>query len=266
MKEYKKSFIEAETTENIEISGVYRMMLRAPEVAANCVPGQFVSLYTGKENMILPRPISICFADADTLCLVYQAVGAGTELFSKMKVGERIKLLGPLGNGYQISERRSHTIIGGGIGIPPLLFLARTLRRDYPYCRISAYLGFRSGSFLIQEFEALGVEMHVATDDGSVGFKGNAVEMLRAAVNRHEVIYSCGPTPMLRAVEEYARESGIDYQLSLEERMACGLGACVGCVVKIETESGVVQKKVCYDGPVFCFGGKERAFIWNIIE
>ena len=199
---------------------------------------------------LLPRPISICEIDRKdgALRLVYRVAGKGTEEFSSMHTGMQLKVIGPLGNGFPKQEKKAF-LIGGGIGIPPMLELAKELN-----CEKQIILGYRDENlFLRDEFEAYG-EVFVATEDGSVGTKGNVLDAIREQNLTADVIYACGPTPMLRAIKEYAAEKGIKCYISLEEKMACGIGACLACVCQskdVDHHSNVHNKRICKDGPVF---------------
>lgn len=227
---------------------IFDMTLKAPVVAENATAGQFIEMYPDNGINILPRPISICGIDKEngTLRIVYQVVGQGTDLFSKKKENDNIRILGSCGNGFPI-ETAEHTIlVGGGIGVPPLLETAKRING-----KKTVFLGFRSGSILAEEFEKCGCQVYIATDDGSVGFKGNVVELMRCVNAKGDVIYSCGPKIMLKFLSMYAEEKGIKCYVSMEERMACGIGACVGCVIKIKEGNDFAHKKVCKDGPVF---------------
>lgn len=223
------------------------LKLSCPEIVREAKAGQFVEVYPDNGVNLLSRPISICEINKEegSLRLVFQIAGKGTKLFSELKKDDEIRLLGPCGNGYTLCEGRS-VLIGGGIGVPPLLETCRQLKGEK-----IVVLGFRSGSFLAEEFERLGAKVYVATDDGSVGFKGNVVDLLRAEGIKGDMIYSCGPKIMLKFLSMYADENNIPCQVSMEERMACGIGACVGCVVQIKDGDGWTYKKVCKDGPVF---------------
>ncbi len=257
MADIRKTAALIEETEKLA-EGICGLWLRpeAPEVAASAVPGQFVSVYCRDASRLLPRPISLCEIDRERgrLRLVYRIAGAGTRELSERKAGETIEIMGPLGNGYSLeglpADGGHAVLMGGGIGIPPLLALARAL----PGIR-TAVLGYRDGeTFLREEFEALGCRVIIATDDGSIGTKGNVIDAARENAVRGDMIYSCGPVPMQRGVKAYAAELGIPAQLSLEERMACGIGACLACVCQSkekDSHSHVHNKRVCKDGPVF---------------
>ena len=230
--------------------GVYSMVLSAPEIAGQAKAGQFVSVYTKDSSRLLPRPISLCGIDKEKgeLRLVYRVAGAGTEEFSRYEAGEEVQVMGPLGNGFPLKEKKA-ILIGGGIGIPPMLGLMKALD-----CERTAVLGYRDSQlFLKDEFEAFG-PVYVATEDGSAGTKGNVLDAIRANGVEGAVIYACGPTPMLRAIKAYAAENGIECYISLEERMACGIGACLACVCQskeVDHHSNVHNKRICKDGPVF---------------
>ena len=234
--------------------GIFRMELKTQQIAAQAVPGQFVSVYCKDRSRLLPRPISICDADAQSgrLCLVYRVAGAGTDEFSRWKEGEEVLLTGPLGNGYPLEEAEGKRalLIGGGIGIPPLYYLARTIKG-----KKSAVLGYRSDLFLMEDFlDKAGTATYVATEDGSAGAKGTVLDAIREFAVEGDVIYACGPTPMLKALKEYAARDGIPCYLSLEQKMACGIGACLACVcesTRTDDHSKVHNKRICVEGPVF---------------
>lgn len=230
-------------------SDIYSMWLNAPDIADTAKPGQFVSLYSNDGSKLLPRPISICEIDKEQgrVRLVYRIAGKGTMDFSNMKAGELIEGMGPLGNGFPLENKKA-ILIGGGIGIPPMLELAKQLN-----CEKQMVLGYRDITFLDQEFEGFG-SVYVSTEDGSKGTKGNVIDVLKEHHLQAEVIYACGPTPMLRGVKAYALEHGIRAWLSMEERMACGIGACLACVCQskeVDHHSNVNNKRICKDGPVF---------------
>lgn len=237
--------------QEVLVDGIFELILSVPAIAKEAKAGQFVELYTGKGEMLLPRPISICQIDKEkgTLRLLYQAIGKGTTYFSTLETGDTIKVMGPLGNGFSYDEnKKSYTVIGGGIGVPPLLQLVQELKGE-----VNVFIGAKTNPILVLDMEKAGAKVHIATDDGSVGFHGNAVELLRQVNPKTDMIFSCGPKVMLREVARYAQEKNIPAQVSMEERMACGIGACVGCAVKIRKEgaSDWQHLKVCKDGPVF---------------
>ena len=233
-----------------EISyGVYSMWLKTEQVAGQAKPGQFVSVYCHEGSRLLPRPISICEIDREdrAIRIVYRVVGKGTEELSQMRTGRCLDIVGPLGNGFPLKDKKAF-LIGGGIGIPPLLELAKELKSEK-----QMVLGYRDSMFLQEEFKKQG-SLYVATEDGSYGTDGNVLDAIRENGLNAEIIYACRPMPMLRAVKAYAKERGIECWLSLEERMACGIGACLGCVCKSkerDSHTNVNNKRICKEGPVF---------------
>lgn len=229
--------------------GIFSMWLEDSEIAGQAKPGQFLSLYCNSEDRLLPRPISICEIkeDGTSLRLVYRVAGKGTEEFAELKEGDTLQVMGPLGNGFPESKSRA-ILIGGGIGIPPMLELAKSLN-----CEKSIVLGYRDITFLDKEFLPYG-QVYLSTEDGSAGVKGNVIEAIRQNNLQGDVIYACGPTPMLRGVKAYALEHGITAWLSLEEHMACGIGACLACVCKTKEKdhhTNVNNTRICKEGPVF---------------
>ena len=232
------------------MDGIYSMWIQTEQIAAEAVPGQFISVYSKDGSRMLPRPISLCEIDreAGTLRIVYRVAGAGTAEFSAYEAGETLEILGPLGNGFPLLEKKAF-LIGGGIGIPPMLQLAKELN-----CEKQVVVGYRDSSMFLTEELAANGTLYVATEDGSVGTKGNVMDAIRENALDAEVIYACGPTPMLRAIKAYALEHNIECYISLEERMACGIGACLACVCKskeIDHHTHVNNKRICKDGPVF---------------
>lgn len=228
---------------------IYSMVFAAPEIASQARAGQFVSLYSRDGAKLMPRPISICEIDKmeGTLHLVYRVVGAGTKEFSQLTAGDRIEVMGPLGNGFTLRNKKA-ILIGGGIGIPPMLALAKNLN-----CEKSVVLGFRDETFLTEEFEPH-ANVYLSSEDGRHGVRGNVLDAIREYHITGDVIYACGPIPMLRGIRSYALEHGLEAQISLEEKMACGIGACLACVCKtteIDEHSNVHNKRICKDGPVF---------------
>ena len=243
--------IKARVESQVQLAdGVYSMELLAPEIASAARAGQFISVYTKDKSKLLPRPISLCGIDRERgiLRIVYRVAGAGTAEFSAYRAGDSVEIMGPLGNGFTLKDKKA-ILIGGGIGVPPMLELMKELS-----CERTAVLGYRDQQlFLKDEFEACG-PVYVATEDGSAGTKGNVLDAIREQGVQGEIIYACGPTPMLRAVKAYAQEKGIECYISLEERMACGIGACLACVCQskdVDSHSHVHNKRICKDGPVF---------------
>ena len=229
--------------------GVYDLWIEAKDMAATAGPGQFISLYCNDGGRLLPRPISICEIDKKEglIRLVYRVIGKGTDEISRFRSGDYIECMGPLGNGFSLEDKKA-LIIGGGIGIPPLLELAKQLK-----CEKDIVLRYRDLTFLDKDFESYG-NVYLSTEDGSVGTKGNVIDAIIEHGLTADIIYACGPTPMLRGVKEYAKSIGATAQLSLEERMACGIGACLACVCQskdLDHHTNVNNKRICKEGPVF---------------
>lgn len=254
MSERKKEIAKVVSQEAIA-DGIFSMWIET-EAAKIARPGQFLSMYTSDPSRLLPRPISICEIDKENtrLRVVYRVTGenTGTEQFSRMGAGDKIPVIGPLGNGFPMEEAKGKNVLlmGGGIGVPPILGLAKEIGCG----RKQIVVGYRDQqTFLKKEFERNG-ELYISTEDGSVGIKGNVLNAIRENGLSADLIYACGPTPMLRAVKEYAAEKNILCYISLEERMACGIGACLGCVCRTserDHHTNVHNTRICKDGPVF---------------
>lgn len=228
---------------------IVSIWIRDGALAGAARPGQFVSVYCKDGSRLLPRPISICEIDRDAgmLRLVYRIAGKGTEEFSTYKKGDFVRVMAPLGNGFTLEGKKA-LIIGGGIGIPPMLELSKKLG-----CEKHIVLGYRDTLFLKEEFEPYGT-VYTATEDGSSGTKGNVLDAVKEHGLMADIIYACGPLPMLRGVKKYAMEHGIKAQISMEERMACGIGACLACVCnskETDSHTHVKNKRICKEGPVF---------------
>ncbi len=241
-------------SQDMLLDGIYSLYVEC-HAADLARMGQFVSLYSRDGSKILPRPISICEIDraSHTLRFVYRVVGQGTEEFSSLKKGDEIRLLGPLGNGFPEVDGPV-VLVGGGIGVPPMLETAKTFRAaGRSQSEVISVMGYRDKTFLQEEFEKYST-MYIATDDGSTGIHGTVVDALRSEGITRGTILACGPKPMLRALRDYAREHDMTCFISMEERMACGIGACLGCVCKtknVDDHSKVHNTRICKDGPVF---------------
>ena len=257
---------------------IFQLDIYAPEVAEDVRAGQFVNVYLKDKSMLLPRPISICRREGKAVTLVYRIVGTGTALLAKYQKGDSIRISTGLGNGFYVDPvvEKSETIalVGGGLGVPPMLGLAEEIRgRMDASGKLIAILGFMEKPFLTERFGAFCDEVWIATDTGSAGFRGNVLDLIRERGISADYYLACGPKPMLRALTEYCGQKRVPLQLSLEERMGCGYGACVGCVCKTrpveskpekqedpENDNGGIRlKKVCKDGPVF-FGNE---VVWD---
>ena len=227
-------------TENIRVAeNVYKMVLEDPELE-EMKPGQFVNIRL--DGLYLRRPISVCESEAGSLTIIYKAVGKGTEQMSRMKEREKLDVLTGLGNGYDLTKAGDRPLLlGGGVGVPPLVMLARKLREQGK--DVTVVLGFNTMEEVFGQaaFENMGVNTIVTTADGTFGTKGFVTDAMRDL--DYTYFYACGPEPMLRAVWREASTSG---QLSFEERMGCGFGACMGCSCRTLTGS----KRICKDGPV----------------
>lgn len=229
----------------------------APEIVKKVHPGQFIEVRVSKTlDPFLRRPISIYNVDEEKNIIefIFKVKGRGTRFLSEAEEGELLDVIGPLGDtGFIFKEYKKIAIIGGGIGIFPLYELAK---RSIKQADVYTYLGFRNKEFVIleEEFTKVSTRLIITTDDGSYGQKGYAIDGLKAETDdiKIECIFACGPLLMLKKVKEYAESKNIACQLSLEQRMACGLGACMGCSVKLNTGDDSIQyARVCKDGPVF---------------
>lgn len=224
-----------------------KMVLQG-DTSAITKAGQFVNIKI--EGLFLRRPISVCDVQEDMLTIIYKVVGEGTEIMSEMKKGQQLDLLTGLGNGYDTGKSGERPLlIGGGVGVPPMYNLAKGLKDEGK--EVQVILGFNTLEevFYKEEFERLGVELHIATADGSVGTKGFVTDIMKNL--KYTYFYTCGPLPMFKAIEAIAKTSG---QFSFEERMGCGFGACMGCSCK--TKYG--NKRICKDGPVL----EREEIIW----
>ena len=243
----KQVFFTVNSNEKLTDS-VYKMTL-AGDTTAIERPGQFVNIQL--DGLFLRRPISVCDVEKGKLTIIYKVVGKGTEKMSKFKGGEELDVLVGLGNGYftDFSEDKP-LLIGGGVGVPPLYYLAKCLLKEGKTPTV--ILGFNKAEeiFMKEEFESLGVKVLIATADGSVGVKGFVTDAVKE-VSEYTYVYTCGPEPMLKAVYNATTTDG---EYSFEERMGCGFGACMGCSCK--TKYG--NKRICKDGPVLA----KEEIIW----
>lgn len=241
---------------------IFRMTLESEFISKNALPGQFVNIKCCQgEQALLRRPVSICQIDRKkgTYDILFQKKGTGTALLTCKKSGDRLDVLGPLGNGFDFNEKHERiAVIGGGIGVFPLLFLLQESKAVSK----NTYLGFRSADLVVleKEFRQSSRSLKIATDDGSYGAHGYITDILKKdlTTEHYDMIYACGPTVMLSIIARMAEESGIDCQVSLEQRMGCGFGACLICACKTKIKNGTDAKDVewhyshvCKDGPVF---------------
>lgn len=231
--------------------GIFDFEILCPETAAIAEPGQFVQ--AAAEGFFLRRPISICDINKEkgTVRLVFEIRGKGTEKLAGLNKGDSIDLIAPLGNGFKVLEKGKKAIcVGGGIGTPPMLSIAKKYGEN-----AVVISGFRNMAAVIlqDDFKAVGGKTVLCTDDGSAGMKGFVTDALRAEIEtaKPDIVYSCGPMVMLKNITAMCKEYGIECQVSLEQRMACGVGACLVCVCKTVKNGEEFNSHVCKDGPVF---------------
>lgn len=220
------------------IDNIYKLVVKFED---KIIPGQFFMLKTLNNEFLLPRPISVNDCDDNSVTFLYRVEGTGTKVISSLVEGVEIQALGPLGNGFDVEKLKGKVaVIGGGIGIAPLLYLVKELGE-----KADVYLGFRDITYEVNEFEKYANKVLVATEDGSVGQKGFVTGLID--FSNYDCVVTCGPQVMMDAIMNECEKSGTMCFVSLEKRMACGLGACLGCVV--QTKDGM--KRVCKDGPIF---------------
>lgn len=263
--------VKAKIIKNEKLTpSVYYLELEVPTLVDLLIPGQFLHIrILGTTDPLLRRPFSVNrIVNKNNVGIVYKVVGKGTYLLKEMAVGETVDVLGPLGNGFDLALLKNSNdpviLVAGGMGIGPFVFLAKAISNKKR--KITAIVGIDKKAELVclDELKDLGCDVKISTDDGSCGFKGYATEMLEKylsglkTLNPKPYIYACGPKPMLKALREVAAIYGIQGQVSLDEMMGCGIGACLGCVVKTKTPAAddtknkeTAYKRICKDGPVF---------------
>ena len=237
-------------------AGYWRIVFHAPDIAAAAVPGQFVHVQIpGLKDRLLRRPFSISSVDKakGTVTVVFKVVGLGTEELTKVAAGTEMPVLGPLGNGYAMRDDKTPILVTGGYGSASTLFLAECSAK-----KGIVLMGARTEQdlILVEEYKALGFDVRVATNDGSCGHKGFVTELLDQALKDapDAVIYACGPKPMLYALGKLTLSTNVETQLSLDQHMCCGVGACFACVIKMndpESPDGFRYARTCSEGPVF---------------
>jgi len=243
----------------------FKIILNAPEICQDAQPGQFVHIkVTAGSAFLLRRPFSIYNLEDEKLEILYRVVGKGTDLLSQKRKSKKLDLLGPLGQGFELKENFGKVIlVAGGIGVAPLYFLAKRLlnhdskisgqtRPKSRHPKITLFLGARTRKQILcaQDFKNLGATVKIATEDGSWGYKGLVSDFLAETLLRYskpDLVFTCGPVPMLKKIAQLSRKYRVPSQVSLEQRMGCGIGACLGCVVR--AREGYLR--VCKDGPVF---------------
>lgn len=259
-------------------SACFVMKLASARISKNARPGQFVQIACADSyEPLLPRPFSFLTASRRDFSVLYQAVGKGTKILSRATKGDSLWILGPLGNGFSIGATRrvapTIVLVGGGVGIPPLYHLAKTLLQRTRSHRLRVFLGARHKDLLLceKDFKKLGADLKIATDDGSKGRKGLVTalleEFLRRSEPRNARLFTCGPTPMLKAVSTLANKFEVPCEVSVEVPMACGIGACLGCAVKLKSQNSKAKEPkaehrfamACSEGPVF----QAQDIIWD---
>ena len=242
---------QLEITENKNIClNFYKFSVVSKEIASAACAGQFCMI--GLEKVFLRRPLSIYSIDKKNgiVSFLYKVVGKGTDFLANLSVGSTVKVLGPLGQGYPlgIKENFEPVLVAGGTGVASIHFLASSLSKSG-----SLYYGVRKKEELmcLTDFEKLGWKINISTEDGSYGYKGFVTDLLAKQIQQNSIIYVCGPTPMMKKVAEIAEDKNISGFASLEQKMACGVGNCQGCAVKIDN----AYKMACKDGPVFPIKG-----------
>ena len=232
---------------NEEIAtGIFDMWVENPELSVLAKPGQFAHILVPGKT--LRRPISICDADKSCLRLVYQVKGEGTEILSRINEGEYLDIIAPLGNGFDIKEDKKYCFIGGGIGVPPMLYASKMKEKPV------VITGFRNKDLVIlqSDFRKDNCELYLTTDDGTAGEKAFVTDVLKRKLNDIDEVCACGPSPMLKAIAEICNDANVPCQISLEERMGCGIGACLVCACAVRKNDGTEDYvHVCKDGPVF---------------
>jgi len=242
---------------HIEVShALFELEFIAPAIAGSSQPGQFVHVRSAMNvDPLLRRPLSLYDVDKKlgSITLLYKVVGKGTNLLSRVRTKEAVDVMGPLGKGFSLLKpQKTALLIGGGVGIAPLIYLARELKENGCQVKIIHGVENRKELVALDKIKELGLEFMCSTLDGSAGYKGLVTDLLIKKVNAAEIdfIYCCGPEGMIAQVSDFARKNNIAGEVSLEEHMACGVGACLGCARKLKS-SDREYKKVCKDGPVF---------------
>jgi len=243
----KKVYSSKKIADLVRLSDSYLVLKYNSDFSENdIVPGQFVSIDAGSEFFV-KRPFSIFDVSENMVSLFIKKVGKATSKLFSLKSGTMINILEVLGKGFTIVNGKKVALVGGGIGIAPLFFLARKLRRENN--SVDVYYGVRNKEemFFVNNFEKLGCTLYPSTDDGSSGFKGTSFDLFSKENKRYDFVYSCGPKQLLKSVSAHCLTKSIPCEISVEEVMGCGFGVCLGCAVK--TKDG--YKMACKDGPVF---------------
>jgi len=258
--------LDGEILENSEVGPErYKMVVYCPQIAREAKPGQFVHIRVSEGyNPLLRRPFSVHRVRGQEFSILYKVVGKGTEILSRKKKGEYLDILGPLGQGYRLAELASNIsqsiLVAGGTGVASLLFLAESILASGSKLPILVLIGAKNREEILceRDFRRLGCRVEVATEDGTTGYKGLVSQLLEKLLSPREtprkpLVFACGPQEMLKRIGEISRRYRFSCQVSLEERMACGVGACLGCAVRVKN-SPYIYKRACKDGPVFDIG------------
>ena len=264
---YHKRLVDAEIISKIQAAvGHFQMSLLCPHIAHCTLPGQFIQVRVNRSyDPLLSRPLAVYRTRGDVFEILFKAVGKGTHLLSEKLVGDTLSITGPLGKGFPIDDDfQLATLVAGGMGIAALMALAEAIQGR----QFSVLIGVSTKDKIVgaEDLLALGAEVHIATEDGSAGHEGLVSDLLVELLQKEKCpeadhrIFACGPTPMLKAIAQIANQHNVSAYVSLEERMACGVGACLGCVCEVVSADGKTQyKTVCADGPVF----DAREIVWK---
>lgn len=269
---FTKTDMTATILSNVEVAPChYLMALAVSRAFRDSRPGQFVMLRPGGRGVpFLGRPLGIYsladHGDGARIEILYRAAGRGTQVISTLCEGDRIEILGPLGNRFELPPGTDTAVlVAGGIGIAPLVFLAEQLSCRTVGVRVVLYIGARDAATLlgVDRVKVCGAEVRLSTDDGSAGYRGPVTELFRQDLGSYEAaktsVFVCGPGPMLKRMSEIVADHPISCQVLMEERMACGMGACLGCSIEVRTPKGPEYRQVCTDGPVFDL----REIVWR---
>lgn len=249
--------MNAEIISNKLISPKFGYMeLRCPEIASDPNAGRFFMISVTDINLsldpMLKRPFAVCcVTSSDTFTFLYMIVGRGTALLAEMKPGRYLSITGPLGNYFKIEKNSNVALVAGGVGIAPILLAGRKLKEAGS--KVTLYYGAKSkcDMLLYDELIASSDELIPVTDDGSAGIKGLVIDPLKKDVNKYKKVYACGPNRMLKAVSDICSMAGVNIEVSLDEQMGCGIGACLGCLIGIKENGKTVTKRCCIEGPIF---------------
>lgn len=232
---------------NLKVSeDIFKIEIHCPDICTTAEAGQFVHIKVSDGyDPLLRRPLSINNIDIQSgnITLLYKILGKGTQLLSGKKHDALISIMGPLGKGFPLFKNKKTAIIGGGVGIAPLLELSKQLKTS------DVYIGFKDCIYLVDEFSKYAKILNIFTEDGSAGMKGFPTQLLEKNIEQYDIVYTCGPKAMMKSVKDICENNGVQCYISMEENMGCGIGACLTCSCKTIIEGK--YKRVCVDGPVF---------------